>query len=83
MASSPPVLLFSPKEVPVLAFWEWLPQPVDRTKENGFKLKEGKSVLDVRKKSFTHKVVRHWNRVAQDALEALKARLDGALGSLI
>lgn len=59
---------------------------MDKTKENCFKLKEGKFVLDVRKKSFTQKVVRYWNvlpREVLDALDALKDRLDGAIGSLI
>ena len=52
------------------------------------KLKEGRFRLDIRKKSLTVRVVRHWNRlpsVVIDApsLETFKARLDKALGSLI
>jgi len=43
--------------------------------------------LDVGRKFFTQKVVRHWrsSRETVDAscVEALKARLDGGLGSLI
>ena len=44
--------------------------------------------LDLRKKLFTMRVVRHWNRlpsVVVDApyLEAFKARLDGALSNLV
>ena len=44
--------------------------------------------MDVRGKFFTERVVRHWNRLPREAvnapsLEVFKARLDGALGSLV
>ena len=59
-----------------------------RTRENGFKLKEGRFRLDVRGKFFTMRVVWCWNRlhrkvVDAPSLEVFKARLDGALGSLV
>ncbi|KFP16756.1 hypothetical protein Z169_02362, partial [Egretta garzetta] len=55
---------------------------------NGFKLKEGRFRLDVRKKFFTVRVVKHWTRCPREAvdapsLETFKARLDGALSNLI
>ncbi|KFP98910.1 hypothetical protein N330_04338, partial [Leptosomus discolor] len=55
---------------------------------NGLKLNESRFRLDIRKKFFTMRVVRHWNRLPREAVAApslavFKARLDGALSNLV
>ncbi|KFO89223.1 hypothetical protein N320_10937, partial [Buceros rhinoceros silvestris] len=55
---------------------------------HGFKLKEGRLRLDIRKKFFTVRVVRWWTRLPREAVDApslkvFRARLDGALGNLV
>ena len=60
-----------------------------RTRGNGLKLRQGRFSLDVREKFFTMRVVRCWNSCPErlwmphPSLEVFKARLDGALGSLV
>ncbi|KFU84157.1 hypothetical protein M959_01768, partial [Chaetura pelagica] len=55
---------------------------------NGLKLEEGRFSLDIRKKFFSVRVVRHWHRLPREvvdapSLEVFKARLDGALSNLV
>lgn len=66
----------------------WKPSCSDRTRSNAYKLKEEKFRVDIKKKVFTVRVVRDWNRlsmetVAAPALSVFKARWDGALSNLI
>jgi len=56
--------------------------------QTDFKLRQGRFWLDIRRKFFPQRVVTHWNGLTREAvdapsLEAFRARLDVALGSLV
>ena len=57
----------------------------NRERRNDFKLEEGRFRLNIRKKFFTVKVVRHWNRLSIKFVNtpSLEAKMDGAVSNLV
>jgi len=60
----------------------------DRAESTDLKRTEGRFRLDIRTKFFIMRVVRDWNRLLREAVEAsfletFNARLDGALSNLV
>ena len=46
-----------------------------RRKGNGFKLKEGRFRLDMRKKKYMIKIVRHWSKLPRELVDALSLQI--------
>jgi len=66
----------------------FIPGPLVTGQGQLFYIARGRFRLDIKRKSFTVRVMRHWHRLPREAVDApsppmFKARLHGALSNLI